>query len=934
MINKKVQILIFIIFLQIINISYSENINSLKSSINIKFTNEITGLELGTNSRSRGVGSIATGTNSIAIGKNAVATGKNNTKEEIERKLAENQTKLQEIEDAKQIVITKTNELTEKQSREREVIEAGIRVEEIMKAKENAKLNWQKVNNEYDKLVRDSADFLREHQSKIDDLNSKLIGVSNLPTFNINSDDELTNVAKTFKSEVENGTSLNLTVDFYKDYIQSYYKALGDLREAELIASKYYSSSYDKNNNNNNSDIKSSYIFSSRFNDISNGINIFNDQLNFYISNFLSNSYFIKNKEEYQFEDVKTINLINEKTDILTESEYNEYINELDKYNRNIVIFWDENNDMFLENDKQLIKDIWQSKTDIWKKKAEISYYQGEYERTRETTYLDKKAQALKGLDTLLENHKQFPNLDNIKQKNFNKWKQENITSIQEKNKITKDTLTSELEKVLGINKKAIQEKEQEIADKLKQVNQAKTNYENINPTESDLILSIEYEIVRKEIDQLSKELLQANERVKQLTEALTLHDLTDIGKNQIAIGTNTLAIGNNTISLGTNASSVGENSISIGKDSLTIGENSITLGNSITKGDNSFNIGHLNKIYGNNNVVIGDNNTVGTDSNNSSNVYILGSNINATDISNAVILGNNSIAISNAVSVGSESNLRKITYIEKGNISEHSTDAINGSQLYEVAKGTSSDIDVNKWREILQVSLSQEGNLDKANKTGDNINAEEFRNNLNVYDKKEVYNKTEVDNKLKDISIKADGDIVSDTLIVTNGENKVIGNDVKIELKNNSIDKTKLTEELRKEIENKTSIDLDGIISENEERGVKGKEIYRFVKDELKNRDFEIARLNNRINEISRNVNRTAALSTAMSSLDFGEVETGNISLGVGIGHYVNETGISLGIAYKPVNNVYITTKFAFLSDTLKYSSIGASIVYQFKRN
>ena len=70
--------------------------------ITINQQHEKTGLELGTNSYARGESSIATGKNSVAIGSGAVATGDNLTGEKIKGILAENKSKLEEI-DAKKL---------------------------------------------------------------------------------------------------------------------------------------------------------------------------------------------------------------------------------------------------------------------------------------------------------------------------------------------------------------------------------------------------------------------------------------------------------------------------------------------------------------------------------------------------------------------------------------------------------------------------------------------------------------------------------------------------------------------------------------------------------------------------------------------------------------------------------------------------------------
>lgn len=116
---------LLVIFLMTNSIGYGEE------NVNIK--SEKFGLELGDDSRARGIGSISTGRKGIAIGTNAVATGENETKESIERKLEENRQKLEEIRNTEKEVINKTEELRLKKLRESETIEAGIRVEEINK---------------------------------------------------------------------------------------------------------------------------------------------------------------------------------------------------------------------------------------------------------------------------------------------------------------------------------------------------------------------------------------------------------------------------------------------------------------------------------------------------------------------------------------------------------------------------------------------------------------------------------------------------------------------------------------------------------------------------------------------------------------------------------------------------------------------------------
>ena len=213
-----------------------ENSNNIVN-ITINKISESSGLELGTNARARGEGAIATGSNSLAIGKNAVATGGNETQESISKKLVENTQKLNDIETARSSVDTLLNEIQTLRTRQADVIEAGERVKQVIQAKATAKADWKAKQQTYQDAVANNAAFLQEVQGKLDDLNSRLAGMSRIEKADISSEEGLNNAAKQLKTIVEEGTTLNLTDDFYKTYVKSYYTSLGDVRKAQEYAS-------------------------------------------------------------------------------------------------------------------------------------------------------------------------------------------------------------------------------------------------------------------------------------------------------------------------------------------------------------------------------------------------------------------------------------------------------------------------------------------------------------------------------------------------------------------------------------------------------------------------------------------------------------------------------------------------------------------------
>ena len=148
-----------------------------------------------------------------------------------------------------------------------------------------------------------------------------------------------------------------------------------------------------------------------------------------------------------------------------------------------------------------------------------------------------------------------------------------------------------------------------------------------------------------------------------------------------------------------------GNNSIAIGPKSQVNGENSIAIGvSNVVTGKNSGAFGDPNTVLGNNSYAAGNDNTV-----NSNDTFVLGNNVTVNaDMQGAVVLGNNSKAdkatrVSSAevkgityggfagqakgdgmiLSVGAENAERQIKNVAAGEISENSTDAVNGSQLY-----------------------------------------------------------------------------------------------------------------------------------------------------------------------------------------------------------------------------------------------------------
>ena len=663
------------------------------TNINIYKTEEATGIQLGDNSRARGNGSIATGKNSIAIGKNAVATGGNENKVTIEAKLKENQQKLDEISDLTKKTETLSSELTSIRNYYADVIEAGERVKAVEAAKNKAYENWQTKLNTYNTETANSKEYLDGCQAKIDDLNSRLSGVSQLTGVDIKSDENLTAAANKLKGIAEKDTTLNLSTDFYKDYIKSYYQALGDLRKSYFIANSTYAkmqdgvtytgghTSYSNSNNSGQEQVINSYNISSVDKEtIKAGIK---HQVSNYDVSFCTN-YGI-GKFGAMTDELSLLN----NGDLATYEEYSTALNNGTAAKDYFKDFFLKCNDPFMNEEvRNSIVNSIDSKIDYYLKQYEIAYYQERYEKTGELSWLDKKKQAINESAAIESNYNSLTQAVQLKVDAYKSWYKENITDIEDKNKVTTNTLTSELEKALGISKDAMTKKLAELENLKKEAEQAKINYDSIKQNQSDIYLSEQYNAVMKQLEEKAAELKSSQERLEALKAALTLNDLSNVGENAMAVGTDSLATGSNSMAIGTSSVATGANSIAVGNGATVTGANSIAVGyGNAVLGNKSGAFGDPNTVYGSGSYVIGNDNTVGkTDdsthtplADKGNNTFILGSNVN-TVANNSVVLGYNSEASEdNVVSVGSSGNKRRIVNVADA-VKDY--DAVNKKQM------------------------------------------------------------------------------------------------------------------------------------------------------------------------------------------------------------------------------------------------------------
>ena len=203
------------------------------------------------------------------------------------------------------------------------------------------------------------------------------------------------------------------------------------------------------------------------------------------------------------------------------------------------------------------------------------------------------------------------------------------------------------------------------------------------------------------------------------------------------ATGAQSKALGTYSTAMGQSATANSWDSITVGSASKVSGQGSVNVGsNSVLSGKNIAAVGADSKISSNNVSTLGSNITVaaGRDG-----AVVLGHGSDAGKESTKVMAVNSAVADGsplvysdfagklggtdtdgtnkeatgkqgNVVSVGSEGNERQIKHVAAGQITAESTDAINGSQLYQVAKtlGTAA----NQTANALGVTLNPNGTL------------------------------------------------------------------------------------------------------------------------------------------------------------------------------------------------------------------------------
>ena len=654
-------------------------------------------VQIGDNSIAEGNQAISTGVNSIAVGTNAVATGDNLTGPVIKQKLAENQAKLAEIERLTKLVNDEIIDFNQKhaiynrvEAAKKKIAENNALIQNTLQPNlDTATNNYNAFKPEYDETVRQ----MNERLSYINKLNFSLL------TTDPNGLDTL---ATELKQKSEDGFhGINNDLNFYKTYIQNYIKAKGDLEN--IIA--------DVNSN----------LYSVNYISSANHLGINTNNLNlYYISALYSADNFtdftkinIDNNSSIYFNATSELSRVASFND----TQYNTYLNSIDNLDRakSLIESMPISGALTQASKESIITAISLQKERshvLFDMKHEQYLYDSlkSSNPTQALVHLQNKIKLEEDAKTLFNKLKTLKASPDSWINSFSSWLKTNVTDVIQSNTLTVKTLSDQYKAAIADKQAKLDDLNAKVQAADAAVKAKQRENAQLQPTQQELDDAAAAARVKAKLDADQAALDDAK-------RTLALNDLKNIGTNAIAVGNNSLVTGKNAIGIGTNGLITGEDAIGIGRDNTITGVGSVT---------------------------IGSNNSI-----QSNNAFAIGNNINIpTGMNNAVVIGNNSTAKSPTtvdgvtadatVSIGSSGHERQLVNVAKGEISNTSTDAINGSQLYkvqsEVDKKANKDAsnltgtDVSKWQEKLGTGTVTNGNTGLV--TGDTVYKEIAKTN------------------------------------------------------------------------------------------------------------------------------------------------------------------------------------------------------------
>ena len=236
-------------------------------------------------------------------------------------------------------------------------------------------------------------------------------------------------------------------------------------------------------------------------------------------------------------------------------------------------------------------------------------------------------------------------------------------------------------------------------------------------------------------------------------------------------------------------------------------------------------------------------------------------------------------------VSVGSKGKERRIQNVAAGLISEDSTDAVNGSQLYAIAKKLENKVDA----PITADKITEKGN------------------------------------------------VTSNTLDIKNGEGRLIGKEsMTLEIKDNAVTKKKLSTEVQNTLDRVGK----GKIEEGDNNTVTGDTVYKYKVENDQKLDRKVEKeefhnyqntTNDRMNKMESETRHVGALSASLAALhpmQYDPLQKSQVMAGVGT--YRDKQAIAVGVAHYFNENLMMTAGVSLGEDTRTKSMANLGLTWK----
>ena len=433
------------------------------------------------------------------------------------------------------------------------------------------------------------------------------------------------------------------------------------------------------------------------------------------------------------------------------------------------------------------------------------------------------------------------------------------------------------------------------------------------------------------------------NEASKEKSSAFGYKNIAD-GEESSAFGFGNKASGKRSSAFGHSNKASGERSSAIGYNNEVTGLESSVLGNNYKVTGNhsgAFGIGtydEVNRVYkringGGNSYMIGNDNNIAKGANDN---FILGNGVdigvdsNGRKIEGSVVLGHgSSVSESEVVSVGTPDGGRRIVNVREARITATSNDATTGKQLYQVAKATSTDIDVAAWKAKLGVGsggvdLTVYSKRDASNLTATDISA--WRTKLGVGAGGGIVNTATgtgstglgIDNTVTGNKSGAFGDpnvvtgngsyAFGNDNTINGNNNFVLGNNVTIgagiqnsvALGNNStVSSSNEVSVGSKGKERKITNVADGEISATSTDAVNGRQLYKAMQNSTNIENLR-SEVYEKIDNVKDEVREVGSLSAALAGLHPMQYDPkAPAQVMAALGQYKNKQAIAVGASY-----------------------------------